>query len=83
MGNLIGDDISALTALQDNAMTIGSVLGAEEVFFNRKRKEKLIQNEDEDELFYDKKTLEIQDLSFGEIEKTKLGRSLTRTLEKL
>lgn len=84
VGNLIREDVSAIEMLQDNAKTIGTVLGAEEVFFSKKKgKGKLIENEDDEELFYDEKTLLIQDLSFGEIEKTKLGRALKRTLEKL
>ena len=77
LGKLMGKDISSIEMLQNNAKTIGSVLGAEENFFAKKGQDMLTEN------FYDKKTLEIQDLTFKEIEKTKLGRALTYTIEKL
>jgi hypothetical protein len=70
---MVRTEISTIDVLRNNAKTIGGVLGAEQAFIDRvtgemKRLPKAV------ELFYDRKTLDLQDISFVDIERTRLGR---------
>ena len=73
LGYMVRTEISTIEVLRNNAKTIGGVLGAEQAFIDRvtgeqKRLPKAV------ELFYDRKTLDLQDISFVDIERTRLGR---------
>lgn len=56
-------DMPTIEVLKDNAKTIGGVLGAGEIFIAKKKKEKVIP--DQGEFFLDRKTLDLQDLTFN------------------
>ena len=70
-----------IEVLKDNAKTIGGVLGAGEIFISKKKNEKAIPPDGE--FFLDRKTLDLQDVTFNQIERTKLGRVIKKTVDKL
>ena len=57
-----------MEVLQDNAKTIGGVLGAEDAFLERHK-------EEHEAFFIDKSILNVQNVTFAQIEKTSVGKT--------
>lgn len=71
------NDASELDKLRSNAKIIGGIVGPEEEFLDR-------NNKTEDDVFFiDRRTLDLQNIQFAQIEKTALGRGIKNTIEKL
>ena len=75
MAKMMREDVSSIEMLRNNAQTIGGVLGAEYDFFDNKKYEQ--------EYFLEKSLLEYQDITFAQIERTGLGKSIKSQVNKL
>ena len=62
---------TSLDVIRNNAATFGNVLGAEYIFWERGNKANVVDDED---FFYDRKQMNLQELTFQDIEKTPLGK---------
>ena len=63
----------SLDVIKNNAATFGNVLGTEYIFWDRGEKAKVT---DEENFFYDKNQINLQELTFKNIEKTPLGKNI-------
>lgn len=71
---------SSLDVIRNNAATFGNVLGAEYMFWDRGEKAKVI---DDENFFYDKNQINLQELTFKDIEKTPLGKLIKSQCSRL
>ena len=70
---MITHDNNSIDMLRNNAKTIGGVMGAEDAFLKK--------HEDDDKAFFvDRAVLDLQNLTFLDIERTDLGRSIKQRL---
>lgn len=70
------EDISSLDHIRSNAKTLGGMLGAQEQFLDNARHLG-------DEFWVDRSVLNIQDITYQQIERTPLGRAIKLQLQKL
>lgn len=73
----MGNECSTIEILQNNAKAFGGVIGAEQAYLEA-RPETF-----ENEFFLDLQTLNLQDVKFSDIEKTKLGTAIKNQIRKL
>ena len=71
LGELMNQGTTSLDVIRNNAATFGNVLGAEYIFWDRGNKANVVDDED---FFYDRKQMNLQELTFKDIEKTPLGK---------
>ena len=73
---MMREDTSSLDMIRNNAKTIGGIVGAEQAWLD--------EHKDEDESFFmDRSIMDLQDVTFNQIEKTNLGKTLKNQLNKL
>ena len=73
---MITKDASSIEVLRDNAKTIGGVLGAEDSFLENHK-------EDHEAFFVDRSILNVQNITFAQIEKTAVGKTYKSQIRKL
>jgi len=71
---------SSLDVIRNNAATFGNVLGAEYMFWDRGENAKVV---DDENFFYDKNQINLQELTFKDIEKTPLGKLIKSQCSRL
>ena len=76
LGSMMRTDISSLDHIRSNAKTLGGMLGAQEQFMDD-------QKHLGAEFWVDRNVLDIQDLTYQQIERTPLGRAMKNQLQKL
>ena len=63
------EDVSSLDMIRNNAKTIGGIVGAEQAWLDKNM-------DDDGSFFMDRSIMDIQDVTFNQIEKTNLGKTL-------
>ena len=77
LGNMYREDVSTIEILRNNAKAFGGMVGAEHGYWEAK------SEEEDNSFFFKRPTLNLQDLTFSEIESTKLGLAIKNQIRKL
>ena len=76
VGGMIKDDVSSINAIKNNAAQFGGVIGAETEYLEK-------HDEDGTWMFHDLKNIDLQSLTFKDIENTPLGKSMNKEIERM